>query len=157
MMHVESKAAVSEFSCQADARAICPSAQPQWEGSVAIGVVGGTAQEPRVTHLSPLLPVTSELLTLANPVAPTEVFRFAAPCLRGECRHFADAKCNLAARIVELLPVVSDKLPTCAIRPNCRWWLQEGKAACFRCPQVVTDNYNPSQMMRLAADPTHRE
>jgi hypothetical protein len=153
MMDVESKKSDLEFSCREDDLAICPSAQPQWEGSVVIGVVGGTAEEPRVDHLSPSLPVTSELLSLASPVAPAEVFRFAAPCVRSECQHFAGSKCRLATKIVKLLPEVSDKLPTCAIRPRCRWWLQEGKSGCFRCAQVVTDNYNPSQLMRLATDP----
>ncbi len=143
---------VSESSRQGDALVRCPSAQPEWDGSVIIGVVGGTAAEPRVAHVSPSLPVTHELLDLASPVSPAEVFRFAAPCLGGGCLHFANATCHLAAKIVELLPQVSDKLPACAVRPQCRWWLQEGKAACFRCSQVVTKNYNPSRLMRLAAD-----
>jgi hypothetical protein len=40
---------------------------------------------------------------------------------------------------------VVDALPACAIRPACRWWQQEGKAACQRCPQVVTQAYAPSE------------
>jgi len=44
-------------------------------------------------------------------------------------------------------------LPPCRIRQSCRWWLQEGKAACFRCPQVVTDDYNPSEIMAEVAEP----
>jgi uncharacterized paraquat-inducible protein A len=56
-------------------------------------------------------------------------------------------------RIVEQLPTVTEALPPCAIRRDCRWWQQEGKAACMRCPQVVTDNYNASEQMRQAAAP----
>jgi hypothetical protein len=132
---------------------LCPSAQPGWEASVAIGVVGGTADQPRMVHFVAPRNVTDELLALSAPVTPTEVFRFAAPCMCAGCVHFADAKCRLATRIVKLLPAVADKLPRCAIRQHCRWWQQEGKAACIRCPQVVTANYNPSEAMRVAADP----
>jgi hypothetical protein len=42
-------------------------------------------------------------------------------------------------RVVEKLPAVAEDLPPCSIRRNCRWWQQEGKAACQRCPQIITD------------------
>jgi len=48
--------------------------------SFVFGVVNGTADEPRLRHLTEPQPVTLELLELAAPVRPTEVFRFAAPC-----------------------------------------------------------------------------
>jgi len=132
---------------------LCPSAPPEWEGSRVIGVVGGSAAEPRVSSLSEPLPVTNELLALSGPVSPTEVFRFAAPCHCTGCAHFAEQKCTLVERIVQLVPEVVEQLPFCLIRNECRWWQQEGKAACQRCPQVVTDNYNPSSAMREAALP----
>jgi hypothetical protein len=134
--------------------ALCPSAQSGWEGSVAIGVIAGTVDQPRVVNFATPQHVTDELLALSAPVTPTEVFRFAAPCMCAGCVHFADDECRLATRIVKLLSPVTDRLPRCAIRPQCRWWRQEGRAACLRCPQVVTANYNPSDAMRLAADPT---
>jgi hypothetical protein len=56
--------------------------------------------------------------------------------------HFDRDNCRLAQKIVEKLDAVSDMLPACQIRQNCRWWQQEGKAACQRCPQVVTDSFN---------------
>lgn len=133
---------------------LCPSAQPEWESSVALGVIAGTADEPLMDHFASPQPVTDHLLALSAPVTATEVFRFAAPCLCTGCVHFVDENCRLAKRIVKLLPRVTEKLPRCAIRLQCRWWQQEGKAACMRCPQVVTANYNPSSAMRLAADPT---
>jgi hypothetical protein len=130
---------------------LCPSAQPEWEGSVAIGVVGGTSDEPRLSHFESAAQVDDDLLALATPVSPAEVFRFAAPCLCTGCVHFEDDECHLAKRIVQTLPVVARRLPKCSIRPRCRWWQQEGSSACARCPQVVTDNYNPSDEMRQAA------
>ena len=133
---------------------LCPSAQPQMPGSVVFGVVGGTVQEPRVAHLVQPLPVTEELLALAGPVSPLEVFRTAAPCAAGACVHFAENRCRLASRIVDELPEAVDGLPACRIRLSCRWWRQEGKAACLRCPMIVTEMVNPSEQIRRAGDPS---
>jgi hypothetical protein len=131
----------------------CPSAQPDWDGAIALGIVGGTAEEPRLRVFGKPQAVTPELLRLAEPALPTEVFRFAAPCMETGCRHFGESRCHLAAKIVHKLNAVSEALPPCAIRAQCRWYGQEGAAACRRCPQVVTDNANASAPMREAADP----
>jgi hypothetical protein len=32
------------------------------------------------------------------------------------------------------------ELPACGIRERCRWFAQEGSAACAVCPLVRTDN-----------------
>jgi hypothetical protein len=124
------------------------------EGAVIFGVVGGTAQAPRVAHLVQPVPVTDELLALAEPASPLAVFRTAAPCAASACLHFAAGRCRLATRIVEQVPEAVDGLPACRIRPDCRWWQQEGKAACLRCPLVVTEMVNPSEELRHASDPT---
>jgi hypothetical protein len=124
------------------------------EGAVVFGVVGGTATEPRVGYLTEQLPVTPEVLALTGTVEPTEVFRFGAPCAGGGCQHFDGSECRLATKLVQLAPAVSGPaLPACAIRRSCRWWRQEGKAACLRCPLVSTIEYQPSEALRLAADP----
>ena len=132
----------------------CPSAQPGQEGAFAFGIVGGTVGERRVGYLEGRVPVTDELLALAGPVKPTEVFRFGAPCAGGGCSHFDGSDCRLATKLVQLMPPASKALPACQLRPDCRWWQQEGKNACFRCPVIITDCYNPSEGQKLAADPT---
>ncbi|MFN6526294.1 nitrogen fixation protein [Nostoc sp. ChiSLP03a] len=132
----------------------CPSARPEWQDSVVFGVVGGTVTEPRVAYLKHPQPVTDELIAKASPVTPTEIFRTAAPCATKGCQHFDGKDCRLAMRVVENLPKVVDDLPPCSIRRDCRWWQQEGKAACMRCPQVITDNYNPSELLLKVATPT---
>jgi hypothetical protein len=137
-----------------DKTTLCPSARPEWVGSIVFGVVGGTVQDPRVAYLKQSQPVTDELITQASPVTPTEVFRTAAPCAAMGCQHFDGKDCRLVMRIVEKLPAVVEGLTPCSIRRDCRWWQQEGKAACMRCPQVVTDNYNPSELMREVATST---
>lgn len=132
---------------------LCPSAQPNMEESVVFGIVTGTADQPRLTHLAKPQPVTDELLALSGPVNPTEIFRFAAPCAGNACQHFDGSNCRLVSRIIEGLSVVTEQLPACKIRPTCRWWQQEGKAACLRCPQIVTENYAPSEQFVHATDP----
>jgi hypothetical protein len=123
------------------------------EGAVVFGVVGGTADEPWVGYLTERIPVTPQVLALTGTAAPAEVYRIGAPCAGGGCRHFDGSSCRLASKLVQLTPVASTALPACTLRPDCRWWRQEGKAACMRCPVVVTVNYDPSDELRRAADP----
>lgn len=134
---------------------LCPSAQPDWDEARLFAVVGGTPERPETAYLDRTRAVSPELLELAGPVRPTEVFRFAAPCAGCACGHFdeGEQRCRLARKIVRFTPTVATVLPRCAIRTRCRWWQQEGVAACRRCPQVVTDNFLPSAEMREAADP----
>jgi hypothetical protein len=133
---------------------LCPSAPPEVEGAVIIGVVGGIPREPRMAHLVQPLPVTDELLALAVPAPPRQVFRAAAPCAQSTCVHFAQNRCRLVSRIVDEVPAAVAGLPACRIRPDCRWWQQEGKAACLRCPLIVTEHVNPSEQLRHATDPS---
>jgi len=123
------------------------------DGARAIGVVVHCTEPPEVAYLERPLPVSDELLEMAVPLRPTEVFRFAAPCQKGSCGHWSGSDCNLARRIVRLLPQASIALPKCNIRTQCRWYAQEGRAACGRCPYVVTQNESPSDAMRTAALP----
>lgn len=133
---------------------LCPSARPEMEGAVIFGVVGGTVHKPRVAHLAQPLPVVDDLLALAAPASPLAVFRTAAPCAASACAHFAGNRCRLVSRIVDELPLAVESLPACRLRPRCRWWQQEGKAACLRCPMIVTENINPSDELLRAIDPT---
>ncbi|WP_243902646.1 nitrogen fixation protein [Aetokthonos hydrillicola] len=132
---------------------LCPSARPESVDSVVFGVVGGTVEKPHVAYLKQPQPVTDELIAKATPITPSEIFRTAAACATKACQHFDGGDCRLAIRIVKNLPEVVEELPACSIRRDCRWWKQEGKAACTRCPQVITDNYNPSDLIREIATP----
>ncbi|MCU0536126.1 MAG: hypothetical protein MUD14_19735 [Hydrococcus sp. Prado102] len=141
-------------STQAEKTLLCPSARPEGSNSVVFGVVGGAIEQPDVKYLPEPQPVTEELIALASPVTPTEVFRIAADCATSQCQHFDGQNCRLAQRIVTQLPTVAEQLPPCAIRRDCRWFQQEGKAACMRCPQIITDNATPSELMRPLSIPS---
>ena len=122
---------------------LCPSAPPLEDEAVLIGVVTGEPGRPRIVPTASAIPVTPQLLELAEPVNPSEVFRFAAKCRGRQCIHFENEACQLAKRSVQLLETVSHQLPPCPIRPKCRWFRQEGREICKRCPQIVTDQFRP--------------
>ncbi len=130
----------------------CPSAQPSTDG-VVIGVVTGTVEKRRIGYLSQPQPVTDEILSLAGEVEPAQLFRMASPCMGDGCKHFSGGDCGLVKRIVASLDPVVSSLPPCQIRPTCRWFRQEGRAACVRCPQVVTNTYDSTDQQRQIADP----
>lgn len=132
---------------------MCPSAQPDMEDCRVLGVVGGTTEQPRTAYLTQILPASTEVLAMAGDAPPGEVFRLAARCEESTCAHFDGHDCRLATRIVQILPAVVDALPPCVMRPECRWFQQEGRPACLRCPQVVTNVRAPSETMLLAATP----
>ena len=77
--------------------------------AVAFGVVTGSVDAPDMVPLIPALPVTDELLALAAPVSPGEVFRFAAKCIKDGCRHWEGEtqRCRLVAKTVQLAPGAS--------------------------------------------------
>lgn len=117
---------------------LCPSGQPDMEDAHIFGIVGGSAEQPRIAYLKRNARVTDDMLDQLGDLQPTHVFRFAARCENGRCAQFKDGGCSLGQRIAELLPPVTETLPSCQIRPSCRWFAEQGGAACLRCPQVVT-------------------
>lgn len=130
---------------------LCPSAQPDMKEARILGVVSGTAEKPELAYLNERVPVTNELLVQAAPARPGQIFRIAAQCDENGCTHFDGTGCRLATRIVQILPAVTESLPACLIRPTCRWYQQEGRAACLRCPQVITETYEPDDDYKRAA------
>ena len=118
----------------------CPSAAPDAEGAQLFGVVAGTVDRPETVFIGPR-PPDPGLLALAAPATPAEVFRFTARCQEKGCGYFSEGRCGVAAAVVAHLPAIAEgALPRCGIRPQCRWWHEQGVAACRRCPTVVTDD-----------------
>lgn len=132
----------------------CPSAPPEIPGAVAFGIVDHAATPPEVQYLDEPVPVTQELLELAAPLEPREVFRVGAPCQTERCTHWSGHDCQLVERIVKLVPAASLVTPPCKLRPTCRWYAQAGRNACVRCVHVVTRDEDPTDQMRTAATPT---
>jgi hypothetical protein len=138
---------------ESGSRLSCPSAQPDQTGSMVIGVVGRQDGKPSVSLLPQPVSLDTVAHLIPDTIPMTEVLRLAAPCAERCCSHFSQERCTLASRVVSRLLSVVDRLSPCAIRPSCRWWRQEGPAACHRCPQVVTEPLQPSDLMRELAAP----
>src|ERR1051326_5484901 len=119
---------------------LCPSAQPGLNGSLMFGVVEDHPDGRRVSYLDHPARVTDgTIFALASSsVKPTEFLRFAAPCAQGGCHNWSGSKCSVAERLVQILPAKMNELQTCMLRPRCRWFREQGEAACVRCLHVVT-------------------
>jgi hypothetical protein len=129
----------------------CPSAQPGMGDVQILGVISRDADEPRLAYLDEVLPATPPVLELAAPLDVSQVFRLSARCEERKCTHFDGVDCQLAVRIAKMLPEVVDQLPACNIRRDCRWFRQEGRAACLRCPQILTGNHEADEVLREVA------
>jgi len=123
---------------------LCPSAQPGMDNCQVLGVVQRDGPKPMLLYLHPPVPATEAVLAMTAPLRPTEVYRLSATCAEHRCPHFDGEDCRLATRIVQGLPPAVDALPPCVIRKDCRWFSQEGGAACLRCPEITTVTYDIS-------------
>jgi hypothetical protein len=115
----------------------CPSALGQ-VGSNLLGVVNpsgtvGFFEEP--------IEVTQEFLNDAGDFDNIERrFRFSNKCVQSGCKQWTGTACGVIKAVLALdaIPANND-LPDCSIRSNCRWFFQEGAAACNGCRYVVTN------------------
>ncbi|HYM21524.1 MAG TPA: hypothetical protein VEW28_11055 [Candidatus Kapabacteria bacterium] len=79
--------------------------------------------------------------SISEYVKPEQHFRFANSCIEGSCAQWTGSRCGVADRALEFLDTVavSDTLPECSIRPQCRWFVQSGADACKICPYILTE------------------
>ena len=133
---------------RADQALKCPSAQPGMGDVQVLGVISRDGDKPVLAYLDEPVAPTPEMLVLVEPLPVSHVLRLSARCEEKKCMHFDGARCQLAVRIAKMLPEVVDSLPACTIRPECRWFRQEGRAACLRCPQIVTGTYEADEVLQ---------
>lgn len=119
---------------------LCPS-HVCVEGAALIGVVGPDAT---VTYVTPSPVVDREFVAAADAAGrPERRFRFAAPCVEGDCTRWTGSRCGVVDLALTVAPHVGIEpddgapLPRCSIRARCRWFAQSGRSACRVCPQVV--------------------
>lgn len=131
----------------------CPSAQPDMEDAVVLGIVEtGEDGSRRVAYVEKPVPLTPELAAIAAPASAGRVLRLAATCAEGKCAHFDGHDCSLVKRVSAMLPEAGEKPPPCHLRRACRWFAQEGVAACRRCEAIVTE-FDPDERMTPVAAP----
>jgi hypothetical protein len=79
------------------------------------------------------------LETARNGRALEKRFRFAAPCVKSDCRQWSDGRCGVIDKVLRMAPPEETPLRPCGIRADCRWFSQAGAEACAVCTLVVTD------------------
>ena len=108
-------------------------------GSLLIGIV---MPDGHVCSMDPPLEIDAGFVDKASADLdhPAESrFRFAGACVTTGCQQWRNEQCQVgrAAAIVAERLEITEELPRCAIRSRCRWWRQEGRAACAACAWVV--------------------
>ena len=116
----------------------CPSAQPGMPGARPFGVISGTPQETRIAFFKKSALDGFNWQDRFSTQDATRLFRFGARCDEEKCAHYNGKTCSLGARVAQELAPVVDALPSCLVRPKCRWFAEQGPSVCLRCPQVVT-------------------
>ncbi len=122
----------------------CPSSRPEIPDAEVFGIVLGTPGAPGVRYLDQPIAVPDALRMPGAPVGAAEFLRISAPCAEARCRHFDGARCRLGASLARDgarrgRSGAAPGPPSCAIRPRCRWWREQGPDACVSCAFVVTD------------------
>jgi len=131
----------------------CPSARPEMPDAVVLGVVRELDGSSFIHHLAEPLPVSPAILAMAGDAPAGQVFRFAANCAENACAHFDGEQCRLATKLAHSSLDKARTLPPCRIRKECRWYAQEGNAACFVCPLILSETAMPTSDLVYAADP----
>lgn len=121
---------------------LCPSHHCK-PGTVLLGIV---MPDGRVAYSSDKIVVTDEFVDIASQGrSPEKRFRFAGKCIKSGCKQWDTDRCGVIDSVLEFAPAINGEfeLPECSIRPQCRWFQQNGAKACQICPEVVTDAREP--------------
>lgn len=120
---------------------MCPSTSAE-NGTVFLGMI---TPARKVAYVTPEVPLDSVRDTLgeADDAGPLESrFRFAGPCVTSKCGFWTGDHCGLGAKLASSYQDAGGEeadLPKCAIRRTCRWFAEQGPAACSPCSYVVTE------------------
>ncbi len=128
---------------------MCPSTSVE-NATVFLGMIGSGG---RVAYVSPAVPLSRDDIEAlpADERRPLEAqYRFAGPCVESECGHWSGSHCGLGELIADAGEAADlagesnggpsgERLAKCGIRPQCRWYADQGARACRACPRVVTD------------------
>jgi hypothetical protein len=119
---------------------MCPSTSAG-HATVFLGMITPAG---RVAYVTPTVPAGTVLDTLDSTESAESRYRFAGPCVTSSCGFWSGDHCGLGAKLAESYRETAgpgqNELPKCAIRRTCRWFAEQGAAACSPCSYVVTDS-----------------
>jgi hypothetical protein len=128
---------------------------PSWRCEPGASLIGIVLADGTVAFSKERIVVDEAFVEIARHGRPPEKrFRFSSTCKRAACVQWTEGKCGIAEVIVAehkqrtVDPERPFALPECSIRPQCRWHLQSGDAACGACPEVVTDASTDNAALR---------
>lgn len=116
---------------------LCPSATCQ-PGNLLLGV---QTAEGGLARILPPPQIDEAFVRAARQAgAPERRMRFVGACAESGCHQWQAGGCSIARRaIAALTDPPAAALPPCHIRGACRWFAQEGRAACAACAFISTD------------------
>jgi hypothetical protein len=108
--------------------------------------MGIVQADGRIGYLGNPLDVDDEFVKRAHEGrTPERRFRFVNRCAESGCHQWTGTRCGVIDKVMkELEGHEAEALPKCGIRPHCRWFAQNGAAACSVCALVVTDTRDTS-------------
>ncbi len=103
----------------------------------ATGAFGRQDDDGNVKFFDRVLPLPDSVRPTLIARGALQSIRLTGPCLRGECLNFRGGICLLGKLVSDLADDGDDCLPACPIRAKCRWFDENGAAACQTCPQIT--------------------
>lgn len=104
--------------------------------------MGVVSDERKVALLSQPIPIDDGFVEAIRAEGNPELhYRFADKCAKSGCSQWTGTSCGVMNTLTAMnasIDIEGMQLPECAIRPNCRWYDQDGGRACIICPYVVT-------------------
>ena len=112
---------------------------PSYIGKVGAQLFGVVNKDGKVQFITPLT-VTEDFLELNKDQNNLEQrFRFTGKCVEKGCAQWnsEESKCSLSHKVQNFNSNQKAELSFCPIRPQCRWFFQDGKEACFSCNEIT--------------------
>ena len=138
-----------------------PTLCPSWACEAGASLIGIVLANGTVAFSKEAILIDDAFVQAAREGCSLEKrFRFSSTCKRAGCIQWSGDRCGIIDRVIleQELPApdaateasryvesTAWQPPACAIRPQWRWHLQAGDAACRACPEVVTDITPASQ------------
>jgi hypothetical protein len=111
----------------------CPSMLP----GLARGVIAKVVKnEERLKFLAEEISVPTSLSLAVDSETVLKRARFVGLCRTVECGHWTGVSCRLGHAIASVEVQSAGELAPCAIRSSCRWFKENGSAACAPCQHV---------------------
>src|SRR4051812_6355918 len=115
----------------------CPSAAAESRDARIFGLVLGAPGAPRVEYLVQPEQFAKAMESQLGGLHPGEVFRLTSPCVEARCHHYSGHHCRLGERVAKAQNGTAASLAACPIRGQCRWFAEQGGAACDPCSRVI--------------------